>query len=151
MKLTMQSLPFTKASVRTTLTLILALSLLSPLSGCGTVNSVSTRGTTASTSIPYTQQINDALSGLFLKAKDVRLVRTPGDVLKAQVDIANDGLATRHFSYKFDWLDQDGTTIDSKLSTWQQKEIAAGGMDTITAVAPIPQATDFRLQVRRAN
>ena len=97
----MQSLPFTKASVRATL----AFGLLSLLSGCGTVNSVSTRGTTASTSVPYTQQINDALSGLFLKAKDVRLVRTPGDVLKAQVDIANDGLATRHFSYKFDWLD----------------------------------------------
>ncbi len=149
MKLTMQSPLFIKVSVPATLAL--AFGLLSPLSGCGTVNSVSTRGTTASTSVPYTQQINDALSGLFLKAKDVRLVRTPGDVLKAQVDIANDGLSTRHFSYKFDWLDQVGSTIDSKLSTWQQKEIAAGGMDTITAVAPTPQATDFRLQVRRAN
>ena len=116
--------------------------------GCGTVNTVNTRTAPAETTIPYVTQVNDALSSLSLKAKDVRLVPTPGGVLKAQIDVANDDLRTRSFNYRVDWLDQSGTVIDAQTSVWQSRSVASGGMITISAVAPSPSATDFRMQVR---
>ena len=129
---------------------LVALVVIIPV-GCGTVNTVSTRTAPAETAIPYVTQVNDALSGLSLKAKDVRLVRTPGGVLKAQIDVANDDLRTRSFNYRIDWIDQSGTVIDAQTSVWQPRSVASGGMVTISAVAPSPLATDFRMQVRASN
>jgi uncharacterized protein YcfL len=118
------------------------------LVACGTVNTVSTRTEKATTSVPYHTQVNDALADIFLKATDVRLVRTPGGVLKAQIDVANDGFRTRHFHYQVEWLDANGTLVESVLNNWRQAQVYSGGAVTLTALAPTPECTDFRLKVR---
>jgi len=125
-----------------------ALAATSILVACGTVNTVSTRTERASTSVPYHTQVNDAFANIFLKATDVRLVRTQGGVLKAQIDVANDGFRTRHFSYQVEWLDANGTLVESVMNNWRQAQVYSGGSVSLTALAPTPECTDFRLKVR---
>ena len=136
---------------RTFLSVLSLCSLLAVLAACGTVNTVSTREGPSASSVPYIKQINDSIDSIFLNATDVRRVLTPGGVLKAQVDIANDDFRTRRFAYRFEWLDQAGTVLESRLSSWEQKEIPSGGMTTLSSVAPSKTATDFRLQVRASD
>lgn len=125
--------------------------VVSMLVACGTVNTVSTRTEKASTSVPFHTQVNDALANIFLKAKDVRLVRTPGGVMKAQIDVANDGFRTKAFGYQFEWMDETGTIVSSQLNNWNQAQVYSGGNVMITGVAPTPECTDFRLKVREVD
>jgi hypothetical protein len=81
----------------------------------------------------------------------VRMFPARSGVLQAQVDVANDGFRTRGFSYLFTWLDERGNAIESRTSVWQAARVAAGGSITISSVAPGPEATDFSIQVRRAD
>ena len=120
--------------------------------GCGTVNTVSTRTTPANDQVDDLKiQINDLLTDFFLKCTDVRMFRTPGGSLEAQVDVANDDFRQRRFAYRFSWLDPRGNTIASTMSVWKPASVASGGSITISSVAPTSDATDFTLQVRRSN
>ena len=130
---------------------LLALAILF-FSGCGTVNTISTRTTPASDQVTNLKvQINDLLTDIFLKCTDVRVFRTPGGSLEAQVDVANDDFRQRRFAYRFSWLDARGNTIASTMSVWKPASVASGGSITISSVAPTSDATDFTLQVRRSN
>lgn len=119
--------------------------------GCGTVNTVSTRTARSQDSIPAHTRVNDLLTQVFLHARDVRLFRTEGGILEAQVDVANDDFRTRGFSYRFDWLNERGSVIESPMAVWKTARVPAGGATTISSVAPDMSATDFSLQVRRAE
>ena len=119
--------------------------------GCGSVNRIDSREQPASTSVAYVTQVTDALGSVYLKARDVRLAPTRGGQLQAQVDIENRDVRTRCFKYRFDWLDENGSVIESKLSSWMPAEVPAGGIKTIRGVAPVPSAVDFRLQTTLMN
>jgi uncharacterized protein YcfL len=121
------------------------------LSGCGTVNTTQTRAQQGEDAIPVREDVNDALSRLAIHATEVRLFENAGGTLEAQVDIANDGFRTRRFAYRFDWLDARGNIIPASNAVWRSSSIAAGGSAVISSTALTPQATDFRLQVRRSN
>ena len=52
--------------------------------------------------------------------------------------------------YRFTWLDDQRAVVDQPAS-WQTQTTHAGAYDVITAVAPSPRATDFRLDFRPAQ
>ena len=122
------------------------------LGGCGSVNTVSTRTTATTDSVePLRKQINDVLTDFFLHCTDVRLSRTQGGPLQAQVDVANDDFRYRRFAYRFTWMDPNGNTIASPISVWKSASIASGGSKTLMSVAPNDIAADFSLEIRRSN
>ncbi|MCH2161984.1 MAG: YcfL family protein [Phycisphaerales bacterium] len=138
--------------IKHTATVISLASALLFAGACGSVNTVSTRTTPANDQVDDLKlQINDLLTSIFLKCRDVRVFRTPGGSLEAQVDVANDDFRQRNFAYKFTWMDARGNMIHSSMSVWKPASVASGASITISSIAPTSAATDFTLQVRRSN
>ena len=122
------------------------------LTACGSVNTTGTRTERRGVdSVVVRQDINDLLSSLAIKTREVRLYRNDSGTLEAQVDMANDGFRTRRFSYRFEWLDERGNVIPNQNTAWKAGSIASGGFLMISSTALTPEADDFRLQVRRSN
>lgn len=121
------------------------------LGACGSVNTTYTRTTPADTSIPAQTQVNDLLTQIFLRAGEVRMFPSKGGPLEVQVDVINDGFSYRAFSYRFDWVDRSGNMIPSQTSVWKTANVPSGSSVMIRSIAPSETATDFRLQVRRAE
>jgi uncharacterized protein YcfL len=121
------------------------------LGACGSVNTTYTRTTPADTSVPAQTQVNDLLTQIFLKAGEVRMFPSKGGPLEVQVDVINDGFSYRAFSYRFDWVDRSGNMIPSQTSVWKTANVPSGSSVMIRSIAPTETATDFRLQVRRAE
>lgn len=121
--------------------------------GCGTVNSVSTRTTPATDEVTdMSVQINDLLTDVFLHCRGVRLYRSePSGLLEAQIIVANDGFSTRSFGWNIRWLDHAGNMIQSKTDVWHATSVPSGGTVTLTNLSPRLNATDFTFQLRRAN
>ncbi len=128
------------------------LMLTTLLTGCGSVNTVSTRTAPAEDSLSHVNvQVNDVLTDIFLHSTDVRMFRTRGGPYEAQVDVANDGFTQRNFAYRFSWLSPAGNVVPSQMSTWKSASIPSGGASTIRSIAPNDTASDFRLEIRRSN
>jgi len=128
-----------------------ALAALCAIAGCGTVNTTSTRTEPAKTAVPAQTRVNDLLTQIFLSCKEVRMQPTKGGPLEVQVDVENNGFSYRTFAYRFDWVDANGSVIPSMTSQWKSTNVPSGGSTVIRSVAPNESATDFRLQVRRAD
>ena len=122
------------------------------LAGCGSVNTVSTRTAPAEDSLDdVTVQVNDVLSDIFLHSTDVRMFRTRGGPFEAQVDVANDDFRQRRFAYRFNWLSPEGNVVPTQMSVWKTSSVPSGGSTTLRAIAPNDTASDFRLEIRRAD
>ena len=135
----------------TTLSRLAVLAAACSLAGCGTVNTTSTRTEPAKTAVSAQTRVNDLLTEIFLSCKEVRMQPTKGGPLEVQVDVENNGFSYRTFAYRFDWVDADGSVIPSMTSQWKSTNVPSGGSTVIRSVAPNETATDFRLQVRRAD
>ena len=135
----------------TTLSRLAVLAALCPIAGCGTVNTTSTRTEPAKTAVTAQTRVNDLLTEIFLSCKEVRMHPTKGGPLEVQVDVENNGFSYRTFAYRFDWVDANGSVIPSMTSQWKSTNVPSGGSTVIRSVAPNESATDFRLQVRRAD
>lgn len=70
-----------------------------------------------------------------------------GDLVKVQVKIQNNGRQRKHFNYKFEWYDQNAMLIQAPAPVWIPNEIEGRDTIDISAVAPNPQAKDFRLKL----
>lgn len=82
----------------------------------------------------------------FLKVTGLRQAVRNG-LLAIQAEITNDHYGQQTMHYRFRWLDSSG------FSVWEDepwKPVAFHGKDKhlIQAIAPTPQATDFRLVVQ---
>ena len=135
----------------TTLARPAVLAALCAIAGCGTVNTTSTRTEPAKTAVTAQTRVNDLLPQMFLSCKEVRMQPTKGGPLEVQVDVENNGFSYRTFAYRFDWVDANGSIIPSMTSQWKSTNVPSGGSTVIRSVAPNESATDFRLQVRRAD
>lgn len=121
------------------------------LGGCGSVNITRTRETPAATAHPKQTQVNDLLTDVFVHCRELRMFRSDSGFMQLQIDVANDDFRQRDFAWRVDWLDGDGNLIESPMSVWKSCSIPAGGVSTLTSVAPSTTGVDFRLQVRRSN
>ena len=135
----------------TTLSRLAVLAAACSLAGCGTDNTTSTRTEPAKTAVSAQTRVNDLLTEIFLSCKEVRMQPTKGGPLEVQVDVENNGFSYRTFAYRFDWVDANGSVIPSMTSQWKSTNVPSGGSTVIRSVAPNESATDFRLQVRRAD
>lgn len=140
-----------RASVIVVLGLLLGGFLVTVVTGCGTVNTTSTRTGPADSAVEATTKVNNLLQQIFLTAKEVRMNRTKGGPMEVQVDVENNGFSYKTFAYRFDWVDAKGNVIESQTSVWKSTNVPSGGSTVIRSVAPNEDATDFRLQVRRAE
>ena len=131
--------------------LAIAAAVASLLAACGTVNTTSTRSAPADSAVEARTRVNDLLQQIFLTAKEVRMNRTKGGPMEVQVDVENNGFMYRTFAYRFDWVDAAGNVIASQTSVWKSTNVPSGGSTVIRSVAPTDDATDFRLQIRRAD
>ena len=69
--------------------------------------------------------------------------------LELYVNGRNESYDTRRFRYKVEWLDSDRLTIETKTSVWLPMSATAKSPFSIKAVAPRPQAVDFRMNTRK--
>jgi len=138
------------SATRAAISLALPIALLA--GGCTrAVNVTTTRQTPSAASVPFRTDVNDALGKAQLRLAEVRVDRSPGGPLRAQVDVSNETSRVKRFSYKFEWLDAAGVLIYSTQSTWIPASVPPGGIATIRSVAPTDAAADFRLQVLRSQ
>ena len=69
--------------------------------------------------------------------------------LELYVNGHNKSYRTKRFRYRVEWLDADGLTIETKTSVWLPMSAMGNSPFSIKAVAPRPQAVDFRMDTRK--
>lgn len=120
------------------------------LAGCAPSNNiVSTRSAPSPNAVSVKQEMHDIVAAANLTLGEVRLARTPGGVLKAEVELLNNTSATQRMAYRFEWFDPTGVRIESMQSQLLPGSVPPGGVQTLTSVAPSEKASDFRLQMLR--
>lgn len=82
----------------------------------------------------------------YLQVIDLRSVKR-NHLLTVQAEINNTDSDNQQLYYRFKWLDANGFTIGTE-EAWKPVLVYAYQKQTISAVAPSPQATDFRLVVQ---
>ena len=76
---------------------------------------------------------------------------TPGGLLKVQAELLNTTKSFHHFSYQFEWFDQDGMQINNVVSPVVADQIEGRESKFISAIAPTPACKDFRLKLLEAH
>lgn len=82
----------------------------------------------------------------YLQITDLRAVKR-NHLLTVQAEINNTDSDNQQLYYRFKWLDANGFKVGSE-EAWKPVLVYAYQKQTLTAVAPSPQATDFRLVVQ---
>jgi uncharacterized protein YcfL len=67
-------------------------------------------------------------------------------LMAIQAEILNTDSDNQQLFYRFKWLDRNGMVVGDD-EAWQPLLVYAGQKQTINALAPSPQATDFRILV----
>ena len=66
--------------------------------------------------------------------------------LKIQVEVQNLKKDAHTFAYHIDWFDQNSMIINTPTASWIDRQIQGGETLSITAVAPMESAKDFRIK-----
>ena len=123
----------------------LACGLALVLNGCRTAPSA---GITVESYRKNTITVNSKILGGWLSVTEVTAVRGENGLLSAQVTAQNTTQKDCQFEYRFEWLDKNGLSINTLMTTWIP--INASGLEKsrMRAVAPSREAEDFILIVR---
>jgi len=129
-------------------TAALAAALLA--SGCAhSVNTVSRAEPQATPNYVNDQRvITDSTLGRKLGIVQVVDNKVSGNLLKVQVTLENRSSKPQAFTYKFDWIGQDGMELSSPVGGWKQVQLEGREVRAVAATASSPAAVDFRLKVR---
>ncbi len=82
----------------------------------------------------------------YLQVTDLRAVKR-NHLLTVQAEVNNSDSDNQQLYYRFKWLDANGFVVGGE-EAWKPVLIYAYQKQTISAVAPSPQVTDFRLVVQ---
>ncbi|MBY5991261.1 YcfL family protein [Ferrimonas balearica] len=77
--------------------------------------------------------------------------RYVGDRLQASAVLASRVSTDRYLQYKFTFYDIDGIPLEPETMSWRPINLHGGEQRPVTAVAPLPTATEFEIYVRRAT
>lgn len=80
---------------------------------------------------------------------DVRCAKGGGSYATFQANVVNNTSHDLGVEYKVVWLDSDGVTIDSLVSTWNKVVLAPKDVQALKGTAPRPAAADMLFYVRR--
>ena len=92
--------------------------------------------------------ITDTTLGRKLGIVSVNDAKVSGDMLKVQVTLENKSSKPQAFTYKFDWIADDGMELSSPTGGWKQIQLEGREVRAVSAVATNPRAVDFRLKLR---
>ncbi len=100
-----------------------------------------------------TRPITDAFSTLIGEGividKAVMNRNNNSGLLQIFVSGHNRSPKTKRFRYRVEWLDADGFVIDTKTSVWLPMSALGKSPFQIKAVAPRPEAVNFRMDTRK--
>lgn len=92
---------------------------------------------------------NSALEGDVI-ITNMRMRRT-GDLLDVQVELTNLTGSDQNIQYKFAWFDDDNFEVDKDSRAWTPILIHGNDKVTMSAVAPNPRASTYKLIVRELS
>jgi uncharacterized protein YcfL len=101
--------------------------------------------------IPDQRVIVDTSLNRSVNVVGVNTAKTPGDVLRVQVELLNHTESLQRFAYTFEWFDANGMQINNVLSATIADQIEGGESKFISSVAPNPTCTDFRLKLIKVD
>jgi uncharacterized protein YcfL len=129
-------------------TAALAAALLA--SGCATsVNTVSRAEPQATPNYVADQRvITDASLNRKVAIVSVNESKVSNNLLKIQVTLENRSSKPQAFTYKFDWIAQDGMELSGPTGGWKQIQLQGREQRAVSAIATSPTAADFRLKLR---
>jgi uncharacterized protein YcfL len=118
--------------------------------GCAhSVNTVSRAEPRATPNYVNDQRvITDSTLGRKVGVVEVIDNKVSGNLLKVQVTLENRSSKPQAFTYKFDWIGQDGMELSSPTGGWKQIQLEGRETRAVAATATSPGATDFRLKLR---
>ena len=90
-----------------------------------------------------------ALIGEGIVIDNAVLRRAESGVLELHVAGHNKSYNTRRFRYRVEWLDADGLVIETRTTTWLPASAMGKSPFSLKAVAPNPNAVDFRMDTRK--
>ena len=128
--------------------LLLAAGLLA--GGCATtVNTVERAQPQAAPSYVADKRVvtDNSLAATF-RVASVNQATVSGNLLKVQVAVENMKSSTKALSYKFEWVDASGMSIDSPNETWKQVRSQPRETITLSTVSINPRAVDFVLKLK---
>ena len=117
---------------------------------CATsVNTVSRAQPQATPSYVADQRvITDSTLGRKVGIVSVNESKVSTNLLKIQVTLENRSSKPQAFTYKFDWIAQDGMELTGPTGGWKQVQLEGREVRAVSAIAPSPAAADFRLKLR---
>lgn len=81
-----------------------------------------------------------------IEVNTMRVARENG-FLTVKVELHNDSRKSRSMYYRFAWLGDDGYPVAAE-EHWKSLTLYGTQIAYLPAIAPVPQATDFRLEVK---
>ena len=87
--------------------------------------------------------------GTSVYVTDVRCAKGASSYATFQANVVTNTSHDLGVEYKVVWLDADGITIDSLVSTWNKIMLAPKDIQALKATAPRPDAADMLFYVRR--
>lgn len=94
--------------------------------------------------------VTDSRLAGIASVKSVKKART-NDLLRVQVDVANETSSPHEIAYRFVWLDEGGFEIPSPMSAWQRNNILARQTIALSGIAPLSTAVDCRVEIKRTD
>lgn len=76
----------------------------------------------------------------------MRVARENG-FLTVKVELHNTSFRNKSMFYRFAWLGNDGFPVGDE-DTWKSVTLYGSQTSFLSAIAPLPKATDFRLEVK---
>ncbi len=95
------------------------------------------------------QEALDKITGRGIVITNVLTSRNDSGLLDVQVNGYNESIETKRFRYRFEWLDETGSLLETKTSVWLPFSVMGNSPFSIKSTAPRTQATTFRMDTRR--
>lgn len=130
-------------AVRTTL---LAAALAGAgLTACNTANTTQSGSARFGSNVHFERVVSNCWLNYKANVVGVREGTVSDNLKKVAVDVYSDQATTQRFNYKFEWFDASGLPIASATTTMTSVTIEPRQTLTLTAVAPAPDAAQWRL------
>lgn len=117
--------------------------------GCQNVNTYENAESRATpTYVADKRVITDNTLAGTVRVVSINQATVSGNLLKIQATVENLKSSLRTVNYKFEWVDQDGMSVNSPNETWKSLTLQGRETATISTVAVSPKAVDFKLKFR---
>jgi uncharacterized protein YcfL len=124
---------------------ILAAATCAALCACNTANTTQSGSARFGSNVHYERIVSNCWLNYKANVVGVREGTVNDNIKKVAVDVYSDQATTQRFNYKFEWFDGAGLPITSPTATMTSVTIEPRQTLTLTAVAPAPDAAQWRL------